>query len=858
MALLVITFAVVCAAVLYLSYRLRDRQKAVAERLAETLSSDDLSGYVEKTLGNEYVDVFKASVLKSDFSDIDKKVNDALRLNRYAIFRNNQLLEKFHADYENIEEIINAHNERFKDLKVAENSRFFDTVLAYPLDLQQRRSIVSEELNCLVVSSAGSGKTSSIVGKVEYLIQKKHIDPRRILLISYTRKAATELTDRMGHPGLKGYTFHKLALDMIAQSTQQKPSVCADTDQIFRYIFNELKNDADYKKCLVKYFVDYSDSFEFDSDEKSKLARKLQLGEADNRYKALFPDMDGREVLVRSGQERKICSLLASLGVRFRYEQPYEHPVADERHSQYRPDFSIYYEKDGHPCRLYLEHFGVDEHCMVPTWFAEDCGLTYEEANERYNDGITWKRDLHRKFATTMIELSSADFEYHKERQRLVEQLEANGVNVREVPDEELFDMILPESSLQEKAFVRLLATFVTLMKTSGKTIEKVQDEVERRGDERCQFIVRRIMAPVARRYTEILQSQNLNDFTDLIVRATSLCESSSGGKYDCIVVDEFQDISMDRCNFLKALRKGNPPAQLYCVGDDWQSIYRFSGSDMNLFNHFDTYFGKTDINKIETTYRFGNPLVKMSAAFIQRNPAQIRKNIHPYSPAARTDVEFVDYTPNSFARQLEEIVAMVPADKSVFMLGRYSYDDHLLSKNFKQVRQRDGQFFIVGVREVEFMTIHKSKGLEADYVVLLNCNNGSFGFPSTIADDPVLKYVMGDKEEYLFGEERRLFYVAVTRAKVKTVVMYHKYKPSVFVIEHLQPERLSDKPLSPHRNANKRWNRTGDEMLRSMHSQGVGLREMSRRLGRSQTAVVMRMEKLGLVDSHKPIRKND
>lgn len=134
-------------------------------------------------------------------------------------------------------------------------------------------------------------------------------------------------------------------------------------------------------------------------------------------------------------------------------------------------------------------------------------------------------------------------------------------------------------------------------------------------------------------------------DFTDLIVGATALCNANGGGNYDCIIVDEFQDISMDRYNFLLALRRGNPQAQLYCVGDDWQSIYRFSGSDMNLFCHFDQYFGKTDLNKIETTYRFGNPLVEKSAAFIQRNPAQIRKNIHPFSSDAKTEIVFREYS---------------------------------------------------------------------------------------------------------------------------------------------------------------------------------------------------------------------
>ncbi len=566
--------------------------------------------------------------------------------------------------------------------------------------------------------------------------------------------------------------------------------------------------------------------------------------------------MDGNEVHVRSGEEKKICFLLTSLGVDFRYEEPYEHQVADERHVQYRPDFSIHYMDGGKPCRLYLEHFGVDEHGMVPTWFAKDRGLTYEEANERYNDGITWKREVHKKFGTRLIELSSADFAYEKARQRLKRELVAAGVPIREVRSDELFDRILLENSMREKVFIRLTATFATLLKTSCLSMADVAANVVQRGDKRSRFIVGKVLEPVVVRYNEILRSEGKVDFTDLIVGATALCNANGGGNYDCIIVDEFQDISMDRYNFLLALRRGNPQAQLYCVGDDWQSIYRFSGSDMNLFCHFDQYFGKTDLNKIETTYRFGNPLVEKSAAFIQRNPAQIRKNIHPFSSDAKTEIVFREYSRGDAVGALERIVAEIPLGKSVFLLGRYTYDDYLLAKNFRQRRSGNSLFYTICGREVEFLTMHRSKGLEADYVVLLNCNNGSFGFPSTIADDPVLGFVMSDSDGYLFGEERRLFYVAMTRAKVRTIVMYDKSKPSVFVLECISPERLADKPIEPHPNAGNRWTRVDDRKLYKLYCGGMGFREISQKMGRSQTAIIMRLEKLGLIDARKPVRK--
>lgn len=143
-----------------------------------------------------------------------------------------ETISKFINDFGAISKLVKQHNEGVITFLLDTHKDFFDHCLKYPLDKQQRRSIVSEEDNCLVVSSAGSGKTSSIVGKVKYLTEIKGIAPERILLISYTNKAAAELTERMATNGLKGYTFHKLAIDIIGKTTGTKPSICDNTDSL--------------------------------------------------------------------------------------------------------------------------------------------------------------------------------------------------------------------------------------------------------------------------------------------------------------------------------------------------------------------------------------------------------------------------------------------------------------------------------------------------------------------------------------------------------------------------------------------------------------------------------------------------
>lgn len=582
------------------------------------------------------------------------------------------------------------------------------------------------------------------------------------------------------------------------------------------------------------------------SGNEKKNERRQQLSEQkETRIKTQFPDMDGKIVYVRSEQEQKICHILSSLGVKYRYEEPYEHSLADEMHSQYKPDFSIYFERNGDNKRIYLEHFGVDQHSLVPLWFAKDKGITYEEANQQYNDGITWKKAAHEKFGTKLLTTSSADFHYYDIQNKLRILLEEAGVPIQEKTNNELYNMVLPPNSKQEKSFIRLVVTFVTLIKSSCKSIDDVLRQTNKSDDDRSEFIIKNIFRPVYEQYIEKLKNLNQIDFTDAILQATDLCRHSKPMKYDYIIVDEFQDISLDRYNFLKVLRDGTPPAKLYCVGDDWQSIYRFSGSDMALFNQFSDYFGHTDINKIETTYRFGEPLVSLSSHFIQKNDSQIKKNIRSFSPQIRTELQFYEYDRFNYCKVIEQVVDSIPLDQSIFLLGRYSFDDYYLSYKYKSTKDGNRFFYFIGNRKIEFLTAHKSKGLEADYVIILQCNKDTYGFPSLISNDTVLNYVLTKSDQYPYGEERRLFYVAITRAKIKTFVLYDKCFPSVFVDEFLHPEKVTQESYVKHPNANKKWTPNSDNYLLSLYHNGKSIKYIAAKMGRSQTSIVMRLGKL-------------
>lgn len=292
-------------------------------------------------------------------------------------------------------------------------------------------------------------------------------------------------------------------------------------------------------------------------------------------------------------------------------------------------------------------------------------------------------------------------------------------------------------------------------------------------------------------------EENNEVDFTDAIIRATELCNDGHRPDYDYILVDEFQDISMDRYRFLQALRRKSPLTKLFCVGDDWQSIYRFAGSDMALFKQFEKYFGYTKKCLMETTYRFGEPAIAESSKFILANPEQAVKNVHSFKLDAETKLDFLlTEGRDGVVETVKYLADQIPADKEILLLGRYGFDVNIHKNTELAVHDTKDRVYVnYGQRQMSFMTVHQSKGLECDYIILLNCNGGTIGFPSQISDSPVLKYVLSEPDAYAFSEERRVFYVGITRAKKHTWVLYDMNNPSPFVKEFVKTLEPKVKP---------------------------------------------------------------
>lgn len=726
-----------------------------------------------------------SSFLTMDFLKyVNKKIPESL----VSIDKYKQELQRGFSD------IPNRHNKVFIDEELKKNKEYFDTVLSYPLDPQQRESIVKLEDNCLVVSSAGSGKTSTSVGKIKYLVEKKGIKPSKILPLTYTTKAASELSERLdlSSEGLVCHTFHSLAFRILAETTKEKPSIC-EKNTMMKCFYHLVGMNEDFKKAVNAFITSKSSLTK--REHEYITADAYYIDRAMYGIQAPFLDMDGRIIFTKSEEEKRICTFLSLNGVDFRYEEPYAYNTAEEFHRQYRPDFTIHFNSGGRHYYLILEHFSIDENGNVPQWFGVGHEDGFYGANREYNEGIAWKRSIHRRYGTALIETTSAMFQNGTIYDRLLEQLRQYNVPMHQLTEEEKFEKLVKRNKKMEDSILQLMTTFITLMKSNRTTPEEILETIKKDKPrhpafiERSRFMIYEIFMPMYEEYESYLRENKQIDYTDLILKATDICNAGQYHKeYDMILVDEFQDISIDRFKLLQSLRRVFPLTKLYCVGDDWQSIFRFSGSDLSLFNSFEEYFGFTERCKIETTYRFGDPTISLSSNFILKNPAQVIKEIRPFRNTVKTVVSLEKYGKEEQDQynKLVSIVSSISRSESVMLIGRYHSDTDFIKRENVSARDSNGHVSKVKIagREISFNTIHSAKGLEADNIILVNCSQDGNGFPSKISDDPILGYVLSKPEAYPFSEERRLFYVAITRAKKHTYVMYKETCPSAFVSE--------------------------------------------------------------------------
>ncbi|MCQ2588104.1 MAG: UvrD-helicase domain-containing protein [Treponema sp.] len=706
--------------------------------------------------------------------------------------------------YSNLHTEILNRNDVFLQKEMQENDSLLSNIDGKSLDEQQRRVVVSDEDRTLVLAGAGSGKTLTIAAKVKYLCEVKHVAPEDILLISFTNKSAAEMTERiqkkLGIP-VEATTFHKLGLDIITKNLGYRPEVTDDlTNFVHGFFETELFNHPDLVQSLTEYFTYYleipetmeecdnlGDLYEREKSAdletlKSKYEREQYIKKTGSENAKNLTTLNGEQV--KSIEETKIANFLFMHGVKYEYERLYPFESEDVNRKAYRPDF---YLTD---FDIYLEHFGISKDYKCP-WLSE-----VEE--QKYLDGIKWKREFHQQNQTKLIETYS----YYTKEGRLLPELEklllANGVIFSEHDFNDIFETIYAKKSNKYfSEFIKLCCTFITLFKSNNYKVEQFEQMKNEALLLKNDFLYQRtcifldIAKIILNEYQKYLSANKSIDFSDMINDAATKVEAGASiPKYQYVIVDEYQDISHSRFNLLKSIVTA-ANAKLLCVGDDWQSIYRFAGSDISLFTDFEKYLGYTNLLKIEKTYRNSQQLIDEASRFVIRNPLQLRKQLLS-GKELNYPLVFWGYDKEPYpalSQVMQKIISEFGPDKSILLLGRTNFDIEILKAS--------GLFSVTWENRVEkltylpspqtpvsFLSVHKSKGLEADNVVLVNFKNDKLGFPNQIADDKVLNYVLTQGENYMFAEERRLFYVAITRTKNRTFVMTDNRAPSIFFRE--------------------------------------------------------------------------
>lgn len=713
----------------------------------------------QKGFYNLYINQYKQLKLQTELLNI---------LNLLPLYDLSIEKEKFHFLSNfiiNPEQSVHNRNKEFIEEEKENYHYFFQTVEANPLTQNQQNAVITNENSNLVIAGAGSGKTSVVVAKVGYIIKQGLANPEDILILAFNKKAVEEIKDRIASTlniQTNISTFHSFGLNVIG-SASKKPMICSwatddkELTKLLRGIIEEKLHSAPFFKMFKKYFLEhfipYKNEFDFNNH-----------GEYYNYIKNYdLRSLNGDRV--KSYEECEISNYLSLKKVRFFYEYPYEYETATSQYRQYQPDF--YLPDYG----IYIEHFGISREKKTAPHID----------SEKYIADMEWKRALHKQYETKLIETYS----YEKSEGNLLPLLEKKlltyNVLLEDISFEEAIQIFNAKNGAVDQ-FTKLLIQFLNHFKNNQYQMDALKKKVHLLDFRTKAFLD--IFEIVSNEYEVRKQSAHCIDFYDMINDAVSLIKQGRyKSQFKYILVDEFQDISSARSRLVHALFSQVDDCILTVVGDDWQSINRFAGSDVSIIKNFSTYFGRSETIFLDNTFRFDNNISNVASKFIMKNPSQITKSIQTVKQSNNPSIYIYQNSPNE-TRYIERILSFLDkkttddTKKSVLILARFH---HLKPDNFYQIQNRFQKFTI------DFLSIHGSKGLGADYVILLGLDKGKFGFPCEIEDDPILDIVMSQQENYKFAEERRLFYVALTRTKEKLFIVSNIHEKSEFVQEIIE-----------------------------------------------------------------------
>lgn len=643
----------------------------------------------------------------------------------YISSEDEKFFEKFYNKPETFETDTKQANERYINQELKDNSDLFDDLDGKSLDSQQREAIVVDEDAVKVIAGAGSGKTFTIQGKVKYLTEKRDVDPSEILAISFSNASVDDLKERIEEP-IDIKTFHKVGKDILTQYNQySRPDTSALKRIIKRYLTKQALKNENISKKLIEFFSFYINVPPSDDDIKYEgdlldWQEGVDFSTLKRRFKNKQRETLNNEI-VRSYEELYIANFLFIYGIKYTYEKIYSYPnknferefnkfkeflfsfneeIPDELKNDITKDllnltdiFEEYEIKDYLPdfylddYNIYIEHFGLNRNC--------ENHLIGGKSSEEYVKEMEWKRKVHKKYGTTLIETFSYYQSENRLLTRLAEKLQAQGVEFNEIDYREVYRILLENKTIKEwEDFIVLLKTFIELFKGNNYDETKFKEFYDYVGGLKDSFSKDRTIAflkiveEIYNDYEAYLLKIKKIDFNDMINKASDcIVKNGLDLPYKYIIVDEYQDTSFTRYNLLRNICD-SIGAKIMVVGDDWQSIYSFSGCDVNIFTKFDNFFDVCETRYIEKTYRNSQQLIDASSNFVMKNPDQTRKELKS-SKSLKYPIKLVNFD-NDFDEILKfELIIKNIINQSTFknkkilILGRNNKDIFNLLKNF-------------------------------------------------------------------------------------------------------------------------------------------------------------------------------
>jgi len=736
--------------------------------------------------------------MKDEFlKKLYKKEYISTRLYEYIKENYKKLIpEEFNIDNYN-EIILNREYLKYKD--------YFDNMYKgiddkIRLDENQAKAILADEDYSLIIAGAGTGKTTTMASKVKYLVDIKKIDPEKIVVMSYTKKATEELKNRIivdFEIPANVMTFHSLGMKYIREIFQDKTCYIIDDntrDKIFYNYFkekifpnkNKLKeilnifniNKGIYKSNFIlgKHFLENYDKFD-NYDDYFEYYKKCKLKECKNLKETINSIIEKRlnreepvtinNELVKSKGEALIANFLYANNIDYYYEKVYKETMEENR--TYRPDFTL--ELAGE--EVYIEYFGLSNY--------------KDDELNTYNKIRKIKEDYHKKHHTKFIKL---DYQRGENLGKtLANELRKFGFKLRPKTNEEIFYALLDSNPLAPifsyKSFTYNIIDLIKASPNRKNYNLTIQNYISKLDDETKE--IASIQYKYINDFYKYYQRQLFGgksygfDFSDMIYYANQYVDTvgeNNEFNFEYLIIDEYQDISRDRYEFTKNIVERNK-AKVVAVGDDWQSIFSFAGSKIKYIYNFQKYFKGAKLLKINNTYRNSQELINYSGSFIMKNDWQIKKQLVSNKNISNP-IKFVGFSEDNEYKVLKKLILKIYKEHPNHKILVLARTNAMIKRCYEDPELKDGigtKIEFVGNKDISIdgMTIHKSKGLTFDEVIVIGLNKN---FPNenrtTFWLESIFKPKL-DKEGIPFAEERRLFYVALTRTKNNVYLLVNK-----------------------------------------------------------------------------------